>query len=120
MVKIIVAGTRDFNDYDFLKEKLDGLIKFRKNTEIVSGTAKGADLLGEKYANERGFSIKRFSADWDKFGKSAGYKRNEQMAEYADVCVCFWNGKSKGTQHMINLANNHGLKVFIIRYDLIR
>lgn len=116
MVKIIVAGSRSFSDYEMLKEKLDELIKGRKNTEIVSGTAKGADLLGEKYARERGFEIKRFPADWDKFGKKAGYLRNEQMAKYANACVCFWDGNSRGTKSMIDLAEKHNLKTFVIRY----
>ena len=116
MVSIIVAGSRTFNDYDLLKEKLDELIKGRPDTEIVSGTAKGADLLGEKYAKERNFSIKRFPADWDKNGKSAGYIRNEEMAKYANACVCFWDGKSKGTQHMINLAKKYNLKIIVIKY----
>lgn len=116
MVKIIVAGSRSFSDYEMLKEKLDELIRGRKNTEIVSGTAKGADLLGEKYARERGFEIKRFPADWDKFGKKAGYLRNEQMAKYANACVCFWDGNSRGTKSMIDLAEKHNLKTFVIRY----
>ncbi len=116
MVKIIVAGSRTFNDYDFLKEKMDELIKGREETEIVSGTAKGADILGEKYAKESGFQIKRFPADWDKYGKRAGYIRNEEMAKYANACICFWDGKSKGTQHMINLAKHHGLKTIVINY----
>lgn len=116
MVKIIVAGSRSFSDYELLKEKLDELIRGRKNTEIVSGTAKGADLLGEKYARERGFEIKRFPADWDKFGKKAGYLRNEQMAKYANACVCFWDGNSRGTKSMIDLAEKHNLKTFVIRY----
>ncbi len=116
MVKIIVAGSRSFDDYKLMEEKLDELIRGRKNTEIVSGTAKGADLLGERYARERGFEIKRFPADWDKFGKKAGYLRNEQMAKYANACVCFWDGNSRGTKSMIDLAEKHKLKTFVIRY----
>ena len=116
MVKIIVAGSRNFNDYDLLKEKLDFLIKGRKETEIVSGTAKGADFLGEKYAKERSLVVKRFPADWDKYGKRAGYVRNEEMAKYADACVCFWDGSSRGTEHMINLAKKHNLRTIVINY----
>lgn len=116
MIKIIIAGSRDFNDYELLKEKMDSLIKIKEKTEIVSGTARGADLLGEKYAKENSIQIKRFPADWNRFGKSAGYKRNEEMAKYADACVCFWDGKSRGTKHMIDLAERNNLKVIVIRY----
>jgi hypothetical protein len=116
MVKIIVAGSRNFNDYNLLKENLDFLIQGRKETEIVSGTAKGADLLGERYAREEGFFIKRFPADWNKYGKKAGYIRNEEMAKYADACVCFWDGSSRGTESMINLAKKHNLRTIVINY----
>lgn len=116
MVKIIVAGSRSFDNYDLLEEKLDELIKGRKNTEIVSGNARGADLLGERYGKERELEIKRFPADWNKFGKKAGYLRNEEMAKYADVCVCFWDGSSAGTKNMIDLAEKYKLKTFVIRY----
>lgn len=99
-----------------LKEKLDSLIKNKDKTEIVSGTARGADLLGEKYATENEIQIKRFPADWNRFGKSAGYKRNEEMANYADACICFWDGKSRGTKSMIDLAEKYKLKTIVIRY----
>ena len=79
--------------------------------EILSGAYKGADLLGERYAAERNYPIKQFPANWSRYGKSAGYKRNNEMALYADVLIAFWNGKSKGTKHMIELATQASLKV---------
>ena len=82
--------------------------------EIVSGTANGADKLGEKYALETIFNLKKMPANWDLYGKSAGYVRNEEMAKYADACVCFWDGKSKGTKHMIDLARKYNLILKII------
>ena len=88
----------------------------QKEVEIVSGTAAGADTLGERYAQEKGYEVKKFPAQWDLYGKSAGYKRNQQMAEYADGLIAFWDGKSKGTKHMIDIANKMGLKVRVIRY----
>ena len=85
-MKVIVAGSRDFKDYALLKEFLDKLVIFRSGfTEIVSGTASGADKLGERYAQEHNLAIKRFPADWEKYGKAAGHIRNRQMAEYADA-----------------------------------
>jgi len=116
-VSIMVAGGRDFNDYEYLKQTLLSVTnKILDGTEIVSGTAKGADSLGERFANEYSLDIKRFPADWDKYGKSAGYIRNKQMAEYADGCVIFWDGKSKGTNHMINLASEFGLPTLVKKY----
>ena len=115
-MKIIIAGSREFTDYELLKEKLNEIIGDKNDIEIVSGMARGADLLGVKYADELGYEIKKFPAEWDKYGKSSGYKRNEQMAKYSDSCVCFWDGKSKGTKHMIDLSNKYGLKTFVVNY----
>lgn len=117
MFKVIVAGGRYFNNYELLKESLDRLLQNKlPNVIIVSGTARGADTLGEKYAVERDLSIVEFPADWDKYGKSAGYRRNAEMADYADACVVFWDGKSKGTKHMIDLAEKKGIQLKIIKY----
>lgn len=115
-IKIIVAGSRGFSDYKLLSDSLDSLINSHTNVEIVSGTAKGADQLGERYAISKGFSISRFPADWSRFGKSAGYIRNEEMAKYSNALVAFWDGKSSGTKHMIDLANKYELVVEIIKY----
>jgi len=115
-MRIIIAGSRNFKDYERLKESCDKLLVNRTSVEIVSGTARGADALGERYAEEKGFKIKRFPAQWDLHGKSAGYKRNLEMADYADALIAFWDGKSKGTQHMINIAQSKGLKVRVISY----
>ena len=115
-MKIIIAGGRDFKDYDLLCRKADYYLSRQTEIEIVSGTASGADKLGERYANERGYPIKRFPADWGGLGKKAGYIRNEEMAIYADALIAFWNERSKGTKHMIDLAELHKLKVRVIIY----
>jgi len=116
MFKVIVAGGRDFADYDLLKSKLDNLLVNRDPVEIVSGTARGADKLGEFYAKRSQLAVALFPADWDLYGKSAGYKRNAQMADDADALVAFWDGKSRGTMHMINLAKSAGLQVRVVNY----
>lgn len=115
MSKIIIAGGRDFNDYNKLKYICDFHIK--DGDEIVSGKARGADSLGEVYANEMKLNVKEFPADWNKYGKSAGYIRNEEMAKYADRLIAFWDGKSKGTKHMIDLAKKYNLIVSVIGYE---
>jgi hypothetical protein len=117
-VKIIIAGGRSFDDYDLLCRKADVYLSRQDEVEIVSGTAKGADKLGEKYATERGYPIKRFPADWGTHGNKAGYLRNEDMAIYADTLIAFWDEQSKGTKHMIDIAELHGLKIRIVRYSV--
>lgn len=119
--KVIIAGGRDFNDYLMMEAALDYAlskkIKDGYDIEIVSGDARGADSLGVQYANKRGFAVKHFPAEWDKFGKSAGYKRNAQMADYADALYAFWDGQSKGTAHMIVLARQKRLQVHVKYYS---
>jgi hypothetical protein len=116
-MKVIIAGTREFNDYYLLKTKCDEILHAISDIEIVSGKARGADTLGERYAKERGYSVKEFPADWKTYGRSAGMIRNRQMAEYGDMLIAFWNGKSRGTNGMINLAKNGGLKVEVIIHN---
>ena len=116
-MKVIIAGSRDFDDYEVLRNYCDHVLQNQTDIEIVSGTARGADQLGEKYAIERGYKITRFPADWDK-GKSAGYIRSEEMAKYGDVLIAFWNGMSRGTEHMINLAKQYNLKIRICNYTI--
>lgn len=116
MFKVVVAGSRTFTDYHLLKEKLDYYLKNQTDIEIVSGTAQGADSLGERYAKEKGLSLRQFPADWKAHGKAAGYKRNKQMAEYCDAVIVFWDGESKGTEHMINLAREFSRKLRIVRF----
>lgn len=114
--RVIIAGGRDFAELDLLYKKCDKALKNKEKVEIVSGVAKGADKIGEEYAAHRGHQLKQFPADWETHGKSAGYIRNELMAKYADALIAFWNGKSRGTKHMIDLANKHGLKVKVYKY----
>lgn len=113
MLKVIIAGGRDFNDYAKVISVLSNL---KHPFEVVCGEARGADALGKRYANEHNLTVHSFPADWTTHGKSAGYKRNEQMAEFADACISFWDGKSRGTKHMIDIATRKGLKCLVVRY----
>lgn len=121
MIKVIIAGTRDFNDYAFLKKNVDyflqGINPNNEEIEIVSGNARGADKLGERYAKEHNLPVKLFPANWDKYGKRAGYLRNQEMANYSDVLIAFWDEKSKGTKHMIDIAKKQGLTVIVVGYE---
>lgn len=117
--KVVIAGGRDFNDYNLLRTKCDSILASKVqegyNIVVISGTAKGADSLGEMYAKDRGYEVERYPADWDTFGKRAGYIRNAKMADIGDALIAFWNG-SAGTGHMIDLAKQKGIAVRIVKY----
>lgn len=117
-MKIVIAGSRNFNNYDFLENKINELIKNKQIdiTEIVSGKAKGADFLGEKYASLNNISIKEFPANWNLYGKKAGFLRNQEMGNYADVLIAFWDGNSKGTKHMIDYMKSLKKQVFVFNF----
>ena len=118
MFRVIIAGGRDFDDYDLVVSTMDKLLQnITEPITIVCGMARGADTLGERYAISKGYEVARFPADWGKFGKAAGYKRNEQMAQNADALVAFWDGSSRGTKHMIDLAHKYNLRVRVKRYQ---
>lgn len=132
-MKVIIAGGRDFQHYKLLKYKMIEILKnVTDEITIVSGGAEGADKLGETFAKEKGYKVKKFEADWDilatpgaiikanNYGKlynaRAGTDRNSKMAKYADGLVAFWNGRSPGTKNMIEEAKKLNLKIRIIKY----
>lgn len=82
-------------------------------TEVVSGTCKGVDQLGEEWAERKGIPVKKFPADWSKHGRRAGPLRNREMAKYADALIAIWDGKSRGTRSMIDEALREGLEVYV-------
>ena len=119
MFRVIIAGGRDFTDYNLLKQHCDYMLSKRAEVEeivVLSGGATGADALGEQYASEHGYKILHFPADWQKYGKQAGPIRNRQMADNADALIAYWDGKSRGTKNMIEEAQKRGLKVAIKHY----
>lgn len=117
--KVIIAGGRNFNDYTLLKERCDFFLRNKLNegrVVIVIGQASGADALGERYARETHLSIEVHPADWKKHGRAAGPIRNAEMAEVADALIAFWDGQSRGTKSMIELAKKKNLKVSVVNY----
>lgn len=109
-MRVAVVGSRTFGDYKLMCEVLDNM----NISEIVSGGARGADKLAERYASERGLSTRVFKANWKKHGIRAGYIRNHDIINNCDVVVAFWDGKSKGTKHSIDLADKVGKDVYIV------
>lgn len=113
LTRIIVAGTRTFNDYALLSAWLDVLKYEYGRIEIVSGGAPGADSLGEKWAGSHGCSVWRITADWATQGRAAGPIRNRKMASAGDVLLVFWDGVSRGTANMIQEAKQRSLPIHV-------
>ena len=115
-LRLIVAGGRDFTDYAVLCRVLqDWLARYADGpVTIISGHARGADTLGERFARERGHGLEIYPADWESFGKRAGFIRNSRMVAIADAAVAFWDGASHGTLDTIRKmrADNKPISVF--------
>ena len=117
-MRCIIAGSRGITDFGLVVEAVRraGFVI----TEVVSGTARGVDHLGERYAEQEGLPLRRFPADWARYGRSAGYRRNEAMIDYAGqapdggALIALWDEVSRGTRHTIEAASRQGLKVFVL------
>lgn len=122
--RIIIAGGRDFRDAQMLSEQVEAWIKSFtprpafSSIQIVSGKcSEGADKIGEDWAAKYNIPVAEFPADWATFGASAGPRRNRDMALYATHCICFWDGKSRGTKNMIKEATSVGIPLKVVRYN---
>jgi len=103
-MNIAIVGSRSCSSYDLVENTMARFFDLGMIDVIVSGGARGADALGKKYATEHGIEYQEFPADWERFGKSAGFERNKYIVTAADVVVAFWDGKSKGTEHTLEIA----------------
>lgn len=123
-LNILIAGGRDYDDYIRLKAFVAHTIKDMNfdTITIISGMARGADMMGVRLAEEKKYQLKKFPAQWKKYGKMAGFIRNRQMLDYIanepDECmvIAFWDGQSKGTKHTIETAKEMNINCFICRY----
>lgn len=115
-MRLAIVGSREFNDYQKLYDILAEHFYHRKITAIVSGGAKGADSLARKYAENFNIEYIEFLPDWDKYGKSAGFIRNKDIVEKSDFVLAFWDGKSNGTRHSINIARELKKPTMIIYF----
>lgn len=118
--RVAIVGGRDFSDFNRMVRVCDKLLR-NKIAEgykiiVINGKARGADSLGGEYAKLRGFGCEEAPADWDRFGKSAGYRRNEEMAKSSDAVIAFWDNSSKGTKHMIDISMRLGKQIRIYEY----
>ena len=117
-MRLSIVGGRDFNDYALLANTIfNSLCPLDFITEIISGGAKGADTLGANFAENNDIPLKVFPAEWDKYGKSAGFIRNQQIVNACDIVLVFWDGISKGTADTISKAKIAKVPTFIVYYD---
>lgn len=119
-MKILICGGRDFNDEDLMVENINQLLDelglVEAQITIISGMARGADLMAYELALHNGIETIVMPADWNKYGKSAGFIRNLQMLNHADYVLAFWDNKSKGTEHTIVNAQKRNITVKVINY----
>lgn len=113
-MKVIIAGGREFERYYTFDRAMQDLAA--RISEVVSGGARGADAMGERFAEVHEIPLAKFPADWKTHGKAAGHIRNYEMAQYADALIAFWDGESRGTRNMIDTALREGLEVHVYRY----
>lgn len=112
-MKVIIAGSRSIVRYKSVEQAVVDS-GFDIDT-VVSGTANGADKLGELWAKKHDKKVVRFVPDWKRFGRKAGILRNIQMAEEAQAVIVIWDGVSTGSKHMISCAERYGLDVYVHR-----
>ena len=113
VLRVIIAGSRTIEDSSAISDLIEYFLerKERKNIIILTGMAKGVDRIAYNFAKHWGIEVEEYPANWETHGKSAGYQRNLRMAYNANALLAFWDGYSKGTTHMINIANEKGLEV---------
>ena len=114
-MKLIIAGSRTFTDYQLLCRTLTP--ELLRITQVITGGARGADQLGYRWAWKHQVKHQLFRADWGRFGKSAGMRRNYQMAQAGDMLLAFWDGQSPGIAHMAQCMRQLGKPVVVIRTD---
>jgi hypothetical protein len=110
-MRTIIAGSRGITDTNILLAALAEIDW--EPTVVLCGMAKGADTLGKLWAESLGIPVEEYPADWETYGKAAGFIRNKEMADKAEALIALWDGQSKGTRHMINLAKERKLVVFV-------
>ena len=119
--RVIIAGGRDFDDYEYMSTKLNELFKDpntfnNKTIKVISGMAKGADFLAIRYADENKLTKILFPANWKVYPRIAGFLRNNDMLSIATHLITFWDGKSSGTKYMIEIAKMKGIPVWVFEY----
>lgn len=124
MTKLLIFGSRTFQDRNRLSAEVSKLIKKKgwnlKKLEIVAGGAPGADTLGKEWAQQNAIIYTEFAANWDLYGNKAGPLRNEVQGEYCafNYAIGFWDGHSRGTAHMISVCEEKSIELTLIKFKL--
>lgn len=117
---LVVAGGRDFNDFDYMKREILSLMWHElKDYEVViiSGECpRGADYWAKTAAWALKLRYMGVPADWKEHGKAAGPIRNRYMAEHGSGLLAFWDGESRGTSNMIDEMRAKGKPVRVREY----
>jgi len=115
-MKIAIIGSRSFDNYGKLESFVLSRISLSDISEVVSGGARGADTLAALFAEVHNVPLRLFPAEWDSYGKQAGFLRNQKIIDYCDKVFAFWDGSSKGTSHSIELAKNAGKPTYLFLF----
>ena len=115
-MKLAVVGSRGYDDYEGLNKVLSTLMTHHNISLLISGGAKGADSLAERFAEENGIKTKIIIPDWAKLGKKAGPMRNSDIVKRADLVVAFWDGESKGTLDTIKKTKRANKDIIVIGF----
>lgn len=110
-MKVAIVGSRDFSNLDLVRKYVDRL---DKDVTVISGGARGVDMVAIVQAEVRGLRVKVIPANWDKYGKGAGYRRNREIVAEADEVMAFWDGNSRGTLNTMTLARAAGKPVGVM------
>lgn len=120
--KVMICGSRNIKDKEYIFSQLDAFTYWQlacfEYLTLIEGEAKGVDTIAKEYAIQNGWEqITEYPADWDKYGKGAGFIRNEQMVKDCDECFIFWDGESKGTKHDIDLCIKYNKPYKVLIYN---
>jgi len=116
-LKLGIVGSRTFDNYNLLEKEIFNQISLEAIECVISGGARGADTLAEKFADKYNIPKMIYKANWDKYGNIAGFLRNNDIVKNSDFIIAFWNGRSRGTQDTMTKAQASNKKLWIVRLD---
>lgn len=132
-MKIVICGGRKFDDFKLFKLELDEILEGKSGVVLISGGADGADNMAKNYARRYGYEFQEVLADWEnvtvpgaivktkkdgtQYNKRAGIDRNLKLLAMADMIVAFWDGRSKGTGHMVQESKRRNIPLVVVDYE---